>query len=297
MLPLVTVVTPSLNQGRFIRETIESVLTQSYPRVEYLVMDGGSDDETISILQQYSGRLAWVSKRDGGQAAAINEGWRRGTGEILAWLNSDDVYLPGAIDAAVAHFLSHPETDVVYGEAHHIDGEGHFIARYPTEAFAWNRLKDTCFISQPTAFIRRSALARVGFLDEALRFCMDYDLWIRLGRTGHFAALPDLLALSRLHAATKTIGHRREFYAEVLRMMFGHFGWVAPAWLYAYAKAEAQSEIDRGRPLRHVRGVARFAAVGLETLLHYGRRTPLDELRRWGRLLGPTGRLLWRQFR
>jgi hypothetical protein len=80
-------------------------------------------------------------------------------------------------------------------------------------------------------------------------------------------------------------------------MMFGHFGWVAPAWLYAYAKAEAQSEIDRGRPLRHVRGVARFAAVGLETLLHYGRRTPLDELRRWGRLLGPTGRLLWRQFR
>ena len=292
MLPLVTVVTPSYNQGRFIRETIESVLTQNYPRVEYLVLDGGSTDSTISVLQEYSGRLAWVSEPDGGQASAVNAGWRRGTGEILAWLNSDDVYLPGAIGAAVSHFLAHPDTDVVYGEAYHTDEQGRVLARYPTEAFVWDRLKDTCFISQPTVFMRRSAVARVGYLDEALHFCMDYDLWIRLGRSCRFACLPEYLALSRLHAATKTIGRRRECYAEVLRMMLRHFGWVAPTWLYAYAKEVAQTGVPPTGWWPNVRLLGRAVAVGLHVLVEYGRRTPVAELRRWCRLLGPTAHLL-----
>lgn len=294
MLPLVTVVTPSYNQGRFIRETIESVLTQDYPRVEYLVMDGGSTDDTLAVLQGYTGRFAWVSRRDGGQAAAINEGWRRGTGEILAWLNSDDVYLPGAIGTAVAHFLAHPETDVLYGEAYHTDEQGHVLARYPTEAFAWNRLKDTCFISQPTVFLRRSAVARVGYLDEGLRYCMDYDLWIRLGRSGRFAHLPEYLALSRLHAATKTLGERRECYAEVLRMLFGHFGWVGPNWLYAYAKAIAEAEVPPTGWWATMRCAVRAVAVGLTAFHHYGRRTPMAELGRWCRALGPAARLVGR---
>jgi glycosyltransferase involved in cell wall biosynthesis len=297
MVPLVTVVTPSLNQGRFIRETIESVLAQDYPRVEYFVLDGGSTDDTISILREYSGRLAWASRPDRGQAAAVNEGWRRGTGEILGWLNSDDVYLPGAISAAVAHFLAHPGTDAVYGEAYHVDEEGNVLARYPTEGFTWNRLKDTCFISQPAAFLRRSAVAGLGYLDETLRFCMDYDLWIRLGRSGHFAHLPQYLALSRLHAATKTLGRRREVYTEVLQMLFGHFGWVGPPWLYAYAKAVAVAEVSPAGPWATVRRLMRGTAVGLDVLRRYGRRTPMTELRRWGQLLGPAARRLGRLHR
>lgn len=290
-------VTPSYNQGQFIRETIESVLSQDYPRLEYLVMDGGSTDGTVDILQEYSRRLAWVSRPDGGQAAAVNEGWRRGTGDILAWLNSDDVYLPGAVRTAVAHLVDHPEVDVVYGEARHIDEWGRALARYPTEPFVWRRLTDSCFISQPTAFMRRSALARVGFLDEGLHYCMDYDLWIRLGRHARFACRPEYLALSRLHPATKTLGQRRDFYAEVLRMMYGHFGWVAPTWLYAYAKEVAQVETPRGGRWRGVRVFARGSRVALGGLLRYGRRAPIAEVRRWARFMGPTGRLLWRHLR
>jgi glycosyltransferase involved in cell wall biosynthesis len=292
------VVTPSFNQGRFIRETIESVLAQDYPRIEYFVLDGGSTDDTTSILREYSGRLAWVSRPDRGQAAAVNEGWQRGTGEILGWLNSDDVYLPGAISAAVALLRARPEIDAVYGEAYHIDEEGNVLDRYPTEAFAWDRLKDTCFISQPAVFLRRSAVASLGYLDEALHFCMDYDLWIRLGRSRQFAHLPRYLALSRLHAATKTLGQRRAVYTEVLQMLFGHFGWVAPPWLYAYAKAVAVEEVPPAGAWATVRCLMRGGAVGLDVLRKFGRRTPMTELWRWGYLVGPAARRLgWRHRR
>src|SRR5258708_21606498 len=131
--PLVTVVTRSYNQGGFIRQAIESVLRQDYPNLQYLVMDGGSSDETVSILREYSGRLEWVSKPDRGQASAINEGWRRGRGEILAWLNSDDTYLPGAIGAAVAYLSRCPDDGAVYGEGYHADETRRGIRRYPTE--------------------------------------------------------------------------------------------------------------------------------------------------------------------
>ena len=194
----------------------------------------------------------------------------------------------------MAHFLAHPETDVVYGEAYHTDEQGRVLARYPTEPFVWSRLKDTCFISQPAVFLRRPALARVGYLDESLRYCMDYDLWIRLGRSGRFAYLPEYLALSRLHAATKTLGQPRECYSEVLRMLFGHFGWVGPGWLYAYAKAVARAEVHNTGWRATLQCAMRGTAVGLMALHHYGRRTPLSELGRWWRALGPAARLAGR---
>jgi glycosyltransferase involved in cell wall biosynthesis len=203
--PLVTVVTPSFNQGRFIRETIESVLAQNYPSIEYLVIDGGSTDETLGILKKYPGRFYWVSEKDKGQANAINKGWSRARGEILAWLNSDDVYLPGAISKAVAFLQDHPEVGTGYGEGYHIDEEDQVIERYPTEPFDRERLKETCFICQPTVFIRRKVLEEVGFLDESLRYCMDYDLWFRMARKFKFGYLPEYLACTRFYKGTNTL--------------------------------------------------------------------------------------------
>jgi glycosyltransferase involved in cell wall biosynthesis len=283
--PLVTVVTPSYNQGRFIRQAIESVLTQDCPNVEYLVMDGGSSDETVSILREYSGRLDWVSERDRGQASAINEGWRRGRGEILAWLNSDDTYLPGAIRAAVSHLSHWPEDGAVYGEGYHTDESGRVIGRYPTEAFDLDRLSKTCFICQPTVFVRRSVAKQVGYLDEGLQFCMDYDLWIRIGRVSRFGRLPGYLAATRLHGDTKTLGRRPEVYAEVLPMIQRHYGGVPPSWIYAYSKAVAEAAVMRGGRLDGARFAARLVLVGLRTFLRYNRRVPVIRLLRWSRAL------------
>jgi glycosyltransferase involved in cell wall biosynthesis len=181
-LPLVSIITPSLNQGRFIRKTIESVLSQDYPRLEHLVMDGGSTDETLDILRSYGDRITWRSGPDGGQAAAVNSGVRLAKGEILGWLNSDDTYQPGAVTAAVEHLIAHPETAVVYGNAYFIDEHNVVFGAHPTEDFDLNRLAETTLICQPTAFIRRSAIEAVGMLDTTLHYCMDYDLFIRLGR-------------------------------------------------------------------------------------------------------------------
>ena len=278
--PLVTVVTPSLNQGRFIRETIESVLAQTYPVLEYLVMDGGSTDETVSILREYGDRLRWVSEPDGGQAAAVNAGWRRGRGSIVAYLNADDTYRPRAVECAVAAFRAHPEADVVYGEGHHVDAAGHILARYPTEPFRPRRLRETCFICQPTAFVRRGAAEAIGYLDEALHFCMDYDFWIRLSRTSRFVHIEEYLAASRLHADTKTLGQRATAHEEILGLVRGHFGYVAPAWIYAHAHAVLG---PRPGPALwdQARFMARLIATGGATLVRYNRGLSLAELGRW----------------
>ena len=127
--PLVSIVTPSYNHGRYIEETIQSVLNQDYPNLEYLVIDGGSSDNTVEILKKYEGRLTWISEKDRGQADAINKGFRMANGEILAWLNSDDTYLPGAVQHSVRYLEAHSEVAMLYGEGYHIDAEGEFIER------------------------------------------------------------------------------------------------------------------------------------------------------------------------
>jgi len=181
-LPLVSIVTPSYNQGRFIRETIESVLSQDYPHTEYMVIDGGSTDTTVAVLRGYGQRFFWTSEPDRGQAHAVNKGWMMARGEVWGWLNSDDLYLPGAVGNAVDYLVSHPDVGMVYGEAYHVSEEGIIIERYPTEPFDASRLGDTCYICQPTVFIRRTVVEDVGFLDESLNYCIDYDLWIRIAK-------------------------------------------------------------------------------------------------------------------
>jgi len=233
------VVTPSYNQGRFIQRTIESVLSQQFSgSLEYIVMDGGSQDQTREILSSYGSRLLWVSEPDGGQADAVNKGLARATGDIIGWLNSDDVYYPGAIAAVCTAFDSYPEIDVIYGDANHIDENDLVIEPYGTEAWDFSRLLDVCFICQPAAFFRKAVVERFGQLDANLQLCMDYEYWIRLAKSGAaFHWLRQMLAGSRLHRETKTLSARVRVHREINNMLSGHAARVPDRWLYNYAHA------------------------------------------------------------
>jgi hypothetical protein len=216
--PLVTVVTPSLNQGKFIEATIQSVLSQDYPNLEYIVMDGGSTDETLEILCSYGRRLRWVSEPDGGQSQAINTGWRMAEGEILTWLNADDLFSPGAVRRAVLA-LQAAGGDVagVYGDCVYIDEQGQPLGKYPSQSFDYGRLVQLAedFIPQPGAFLRRNWLERVGLLDESLHYVMDYDLWLRLGMFARLEYLPEVSAFARLHSGAKTLTGSPRFGEEL----------------------------------------------------------------------------------
>jgi glycosyltransferase involved in cell wall biosynthesis len=235
MLPLVSIVTPSFNQGRFLRRTIDSVLGQDYPRIEYLVCDGGSSDASADILRSYGQRLYWQSERDGGQSDAINQGFRQAKGDILAWLNSDDVLHPGAIATAVNHFRNHSDWDLLYGNAHFIDEHDRVLGNYPTASYDFDRLLQSCCICQPATFWRRSLMERVGLLDESLHYAMDYDYWMRIDRAGgKLVHVPAFLASSRVHAETKTLSARLQCYDEILAVSRRHAGDASFSQYYAY---------------------------------------------------------------
>jgi hypothetical protein len=216
-LPLVTIVSPSLNQGASIEETIESVLRQDYPRLEYIVVDGGSTDLTLDRLRRHEGRLRWISERDAGQAAAINKGFAMGSGEILGWLNCDDGYEPEAIARAVRSFLDRPDVMMVYGDARYVDAAGRELGPCDlVEPFDLDRLvRWGDIVVQPAAFFRRTAFEAVSGLDETLHWAMDYDLWIRLGRRFPVLYVPERLAWYRLTGANKTLSGGPSRLAEI----------------------------------------------------------------------------------
>lgn len=233
--PTITVVTPSFNQAKFITDTIESVLSQDYPGLEYIVMDGGSTDGTQEILRRYGDRLRWVSEPDRGQADAVNKGVALAHGEIIGWLNSDDTYAPKALDKIARVFAGSDDVAVVYGDADHVREDGTFYGPYPTAAFDYARLAEICFICQPAAFVRRTYLDEVGGLDPSLHFSMDYDLWMRMGRQYRFAYLPEVLAHSRLHKDAKTLASRGKVFREIIGTVRRHYGFVPFEWAYGYA--------------------------------------------------------------
>jgi glycosyltransferase involved in cell wall biosynthesis len=235
--PLVSIVTPSYNQGRYIEETVQSVLRQDYPNVEYIVVDGGSNDNTMAILKKYEGHLTWISEKDRGQADAINKGFHMAKGEIVAWLNSDDTYLPGAIYHSVRYLEAHPEVGMVYGEGYHIDEDGELIERYYTEPFDYRRLSEVCFICQPTVFLRSEVVKSVGPLDITLHYCLDYEYWMRIAKRFRIGHLNKYLANTRLHLDTKTLSKRVEVHQETLQVVKRHYGQVPIRWINAYSHA------------------------------------------------------------
>jgi hypothetical protein len=219
--PLVSVVTPSFNQAAFLEQTILSVVTQDYPNLEYLVMDGGSTDGSLEVLHRYAPRLAsWASGPDGGQAAAVNAGFGRASGEILGWLNSDDTYEPGAVRAAAAALAAHPDADGLYGDCAFVSPAGDVIRVFRGRPFDLAEYVTTeGFIHQPTVFLRRRVLDRVGMLDASLQFCMDRDYWLRMAPVCRWLYLPERLARFRVHPTAKTQAHGQDFLAEMLQCL------------------------------------------------------------------------------
>src|SRR6056297_16963 len=196
-----SIVIPSLNQGDFLERTLESVFSQGEVETEILVFDGGSSDQTLEILERFDCRIFWVSGKDGGQADAINRGLARATGDVLTYLNSDDVYFDGALERVRDHFLAHPESKIVYGNGDHIDENDRFLETYPTEPWDYDRLHEVCFLCQPAVFWRREVVERFGVFDDRLNFAMDYEYWLRVGRELEFQFLEGpSLAGSRLYA-------------------------------------------------------------------------------------------------
>jgi GT2 family glycosyltransferase len=241
-----TVVTPSYNQGQFIRATIESVLSQQIPDLQYLVMDGGSGDETVSILNEYAARLQFVSKRDEGTADAVNNGLALAKGEIIGWLNSDDIYYPDALRRVRELFEKYPETDVIYGRANHIDEHGALIDEYPTEEWSVEALLDHCIVSQPATFFRRGVIEKYGLLAKAHKYCVDYEFWIRLARKGaQFLYVPEHFAATRLHEQAKTVASRLQCHLDINDIMVEHLGYVPPRWIANYAHIKAEKLVNR----------------------------------------------------
>lgn len=234
LLPRVSVVTPSLNQAAFIEATIRSVLDQDYPALDYIVIDGGSKDGTVEILQRYSSRLRWISEPDRGQADAINKGLRMAKGDILAYLNSDDLYLPGTLSRVAGYLAAHPEAGWVYGDCRLIDQAGNAIGRLRAPAFDLNRMiLQGEYIPQPAAFWLRSAAAAVGEFDVTLRYSMDYDFFIRLGQRTPGRRLDAELACFRLQPASKTISSEDKHWRETLMVSerYGLKPWTIWYWL------------------------------------------------------------------
>jgi glycosyltransferase involved in cell wall biosynthesis len=241
--PKVLIVTPSLEQGKFLRQAIESVLMQDHP-VEYFVADGGSTDQTVDILRSFGDRITWVSRADGGQAAAIAEAWRNSDAEIVAWLNSDDTLIEGAVSAAVNYLRDHADVAMVYGKAWYTDEEGRFTEPYPTRPFDRAALARECFICQPAVFLRREVFQVIDLPDPELRYCMDYDLWIRLSRYFGIGYLDEFLATSRVHAETKTVRERGSVYREIMEVVRRHYGSIPRTWTTGYLRYRAKRLLD-----------------------------------------------------
>ena len=226
-LPLVSIVTPSFNQGKFLKRTIDSVLSQSYPNIEYIVIDGGSTDESIDVLKSYGNKFQWVSEKDDGQTDAINKGMRRSHGQILAYLNSDDVLLPGAIQSVVEFFKSHPNCGLLYGNADYVDVNDNYISSYKTAPYSFQRLIQDCMVCQPAAFWRQSVREKIGDFDQQLNFVMDYDYWMRIAKSGcEIIFLQQKLANSRLYPETKTLSYRAKIFEEIFQISMKHAGYI-----------------------------------------------------------------------
>jgi glycosyltransferase involved in cell wall biosynthesis len=284
-MPLkVSVITPSYNQGRFLERTIQSVLSQQFNgTLEYLVMDGGSQDESVAILRRYGNSIQWVSEKDRGQADAVNKGLARAKGEIIGWLNSDDIYYPGAIRAACDFLAAHPEVDAVYGNANHIDERDQVIEPYPTEDWDFEVMKERCCVCQPALFFRSSVVQRFGPLNVRWCYCLDYEYWIRLAAGGaRFARIGELLAGSRLYATNKTLGSRVKVHAEINDMLRQHLANVPDRWLFNYAHSVLD---DRGIPRsERLQFIMLVSALSLSTAVRWNRhisRPMMETVCKW----------------
>lgn len=218
--PLVSIITPSYNQAAYLEKTMLSVLEQDYPAIEYMVADGSSQDGSVEIIRKFAPRLTWwVSEKDGGQAEAINKGLARAKGEFVAWLNSDDYLMPGAVSAAVQVLQSNPQSSFVYGNVRVVAPDGTVLNQLAYDDWQLKDLMSFHIIGQPAVFMRRSALEKAGFLDLSYHFLLDHQLWIRLAAVGAMTYVPQLWASAHYHEDCKNLRQAAEFGKEALRIV------------------------------------------------------------------------------
>jgi glycosyltransferase involved in cell wall biosynthesis len=248
-MPLVSIVTPSFNQAQFLEETLRSVLEQDYPKIEYIVVDGGSTDGSQDIIRRYQDRLAfWISEKDLGQTDAVNKGFAAAHGEIFAWLNSDDTYRPGAIAEAVAFLRSHPEIGMVYGHAFYVDEAGRILAPYPTGRTDLKGLRrGVTTIPQQAMFFRSKLWRMVGPLDPSFFYAMDYDLWVRIAGVSPIALCHRPWANFRIHSASKSLTAASRCWPEMIRVHFRDGGSV---FSVLYMKYMIRRVVEPLMPLR-----------------------------------------------
>jgi glycosyltransferase involved in cell wall biosynthesis len=246
-VPKVSFVIPSFNQGRFIARTLDSIASQGLDvdDFEVLVFDGGSTDNTVAVLKTHPLKTRWVSEKDGGQADAINRGLAAARGEIIAWINSDDVYEPGALRYVMQVFDSNQDVAVIYGRARLIDENDATIGEYPVLPWSYEALADSCFLCQPAVFFRRSAVNRYGPLDASLQYAMDYEYWLRIGRHTPFLFVDAILAASRIYADTKTLRDKPGVFREGLLVSKRHTGRWSLKWRRGLGYWSAKAACDQ----------------------------------------------------
>jgi len=262
-------VTPSYNQAKYIEQTIRSVLEQNYARIEYLVVDGLSTDNSIELIKKYASKLTWwVSEKDSGQGEAINKGLLRAKGELIAWLNSDDYYLPGTLSTVVKIFEEHPDVVMMYGDMLAVDEHGQTINTLRYKQLTLHDLLCFQIIGQPSVFFRREALEQTSGLDTTFHFLLDHHLWIRIVQQGKILHVPQIWSAARYHAEAKNRAKAAEFGQEAFRIL---------AWAKKQAGlAEAVSGVER-------RARASANRVDARYLLDGGR--PMSALVAWLRAL------------
>jgi glycosyltransferase involved in cell wall biosynthesis len=234
---LVSIITPSYNQAKFLEATIRSVIEQDYPEFEYIIVDGGSTDGSVDIIKKYANHLAWwVSEKDKGHADALNKGFARAKGEIIAWLNSDDTYYPGAISDAVRVLQSNPQVGMVYGDADITDMDGKLIGRFASRQTNYrNLLRGSVHIPQATTFFRAERYRQLGPLSLNLFFAFDYDLWVKISKVSQLLYIPRTWATFRLHEAGKSVKDDNVCYPDMLKVRERELG-KGLSWLWLRAK-------------------------------------------------------------
>lgn len=223
--PLVSIVTPSFNQSRFIEATIRSVLLQGYPNLEYIIIDGASSDGSVEIIKKYADQLAyWESTKDKGQAHAINKGFAKASGEIFAWLNSDDILLPGAVNHIVQLYQQNPLAVAWVGGCHRIDSNGRLLNTIMPKELQRDSLADwgMNYFYQPSCFFAAWAWQEIKSLEERWHYAFDVDLWLRLSLLGEFVSTPRILSAATIHKEAKTQAHRAKMYAEIMSIQIKH---------------------------------------------------------------------------
>lgn len=253
--PLVSIITPSFNSGEYIEQAIQSVIGQNYSPLEHLIIDGGSTDRTLAILRRYDEPVIWVSEPDGGQAEAINKGFRQAQGEIIGWLNADDTYQTGAIQAAAAYLTANPKVDLVYGNYNFINREGKVLGTHTAPEFSLERLlHGDAIIPQTSMFFRRTLLNTVEGVDPNLHHVMDWEFTLRLALRYNGQRVAETWANFRLTPETKSVRQPEKFWPEIIavlnQVLSNRPANVAEAWLLS------------GLSMAHLLAVLEFARMG-----------------------------------